>query len=97
MAAAEAAAVGTPVVVTDRCGIAGFFRESEAMVVPYDVGVVDAVGRVLADGALRERLAAGGLEAARRCSWDRVTDVQEELYRAAAARTAVTKSSTLGS
>jgi glycosyltransferase involved in cell wall biosynthesis len=97
MAAAEAAAVGTPVVVTDRCGIAGFFRESEAMVVRYDVGVADAVGRVLADGALRERLAAGGLEAARRCSWDRVTDVQEELYRAAAARTAVTKSSTLGS
>jgi glycosyltransferase involved in cell wall biosynthesis len=97
MAAAEAAAVGTPVVVTDRCGITGFFRESEAMVVRYDVGVADAVGRVLADGALRERLAAGGLEAARRCSWDRVTDVQEELYRAAAARTAVTKSSTLGS
>ena len=27
MAAAEAAAAGTPVVVTDRCGIAGFFRE----------------------------------------------------------------------
>ena len=35
MAAAEAAAAGTPVVVTDRCGIAGFFREGEAIVVPY--------------------------------------------------------------
>jgi glycosyltransferase involved in cell wall biosynthesis len=98
MVAAEAAAVGTPVVVTDRCGIAGFFRESEAMIVRYEGdGVVDAIGRVLADRGLRERLAGGGLEAARRCSWDRVTDVQEELYRAVAARTAVTKSSTLGS
>ena len=98
MVAAEAAAVGTPVVVTDRCGVAGFFRESEAMIVPYEDGaVIDAIGRVLADGSLREHLAAGGLEAARRCSWERVTDVQEELYRAAAARTPVTKSSTLGS
>ena len=36
MAAAEAAAAGTPVVATDRCGIASFFADGEALVVPYD-------------------------------------------------------------
>jgi glycosyltransferase involved in cell wall biosynthesis len=98
MVAAEAAAAGTPVIVSDRCGIAGFFDEDEALVVRYDdEEVVTAVRRVLADETLRERLSAGGIAAARRNSWDRVADVQEEIYRAAASRTAATKLSTDGS
>ncbi len=83
MVAAEAAAAGTPVIVSDRCGIASFFADGEALVVPYDqAAVVDAVRRVLTDSGLREQLARGGVEAARRTSWDRVTDAQEEIYRA---------------
>jgi glycosyltransferase involved in cell wall biosynthesis len=98
MVAAEAAAAGTPVVVSDRCGIAGFFEEGEALVVPYDGGaVVDAVRSVLSDAKLRERLARGGVAAARRTSWDRVADLQDDIYRAAASRTAATKLSTEGS
>jgi glycosyltransferase involved in cell wall biosynthesis len=98
MVAAEAAAAGTPVIVSDRCGIAGFFEEGEALVVPYEQGaVVDAIRRVLSDPQLRERLTRGGPAAARRMSWDRVTDVQEEIYRAVASRTAATKLSTDGS
>jgi glycosyltransferase involved in cell wall biosynthesis len=98
MVAAEAAAAGTPVVVSDRCGVAGFFEDGEALVVPYDrAAVVEAIRRVLSDDALRERLARGGVEAARRTSWDRVTDLQEEIYRDAASRTAATKLSTDGS
>ena len=82
MVAAEAAAAGTPVIVSDRCGIAGYFEDGEALVVPYErEAVVDAVRRVLADDELRARLARGGVEAARRTSWDRVTDRQEEIYR----------------
>jgi glycosyltransferase involved in cell wall biosynthesis len=98
MVAAEAASAGTPVIVSDRCGIAGFFAEGEALVVPYERGaVVDAVRSVLSDDALRDRLRRGGVEAARRTSWDHVTDVQEEIYRALASRTAATKFSTDGS
>jgi glycosyltransferase involved in cell wall biosynthesis len=94
LVAAEAAAAGTPVIVSDRCGIAGYFRDGEALVVPYERGaVVDAIRRVLTDTSLRERLSRGGPEAARRTSWDRVTDAQEEIYRAAASRTASTKAS----
>jgi phosphatidylinositol alpha-mannosyltransferase len=98
MVAAEAAAAGTPVVVTDRCGIAGFFGDGEALVVPYEqAAVVDAIRDVLSDSALRDRLARGGPAAARRMSWDHVTDVQEAIYREAASRTAATKFSTEGS
>jgi glycosyltransferase involved in cell wall biosynthesis len=98
MVAAEAAAGRTPVVVTDRCGVAGFFEDGEALVVPEDRrAILDAVRSVLADPALRARLSAGGVEAARRMSWDAVTDRQEELYRlAVASRTAASKLSTDG-
>jgi glycosyltransferase involved in cell wall biosynthesis len=98
MAAAEAAAAGTAVVVSDRCGVAEAFRDGEAIVVPYEpTAIVGAVERVAADPELRARLAAGALEAAKRGSWKRVYERQEELYRAAAARTVATKLSMLGS
>jgi glycosyltransferase involved in cell wall biosynthesis len=99
MVAAEAAAAGTPVVLSDRCGIAPFFEDGEALVVPYErEAVIEAVRRVVSDGELRARLSRGGLEAARRNSWDRVADRQEKLYRTVvASRTAATKLSTDGS
>jgi glycosyltransferase involved in cell wall biosynthesis len=95
MVAAEAAAAGTPVIVSDRCGIADFFEDGEALVVPYEqAAVVDAIRRVLFERSLRERLARGGPSAARRMSWDHVANVQEEIYRAVASRTAARKLST---
>jgi glycosyltransferase involved in cell wall biosynthesis len=98
MVAAEAAAAGTPVVVTDRCGVASFFHEGEALVVRYEsAAVIEAVRRVLTDPELRERLVRGGVAAAKRTSWDHVTDAQEEIYRAVASRTAATNRSTDGS
>jgi glycosyltransferase involved in cell wall biosynthesis len=69
--------------VSDRCGVAEFFGDGEALVVPYDRdAVVAAIRRVLSDPALREQLSRGGVEAARRTSWDRVADVQAQIYRA---------------
>ena len=95
MVAAEAAAAGTPVIVSDRCGIAGFFQAGEALVVPYEQqAVVDAIRRVLTEDALRDELAHGGPLAARRVSWDHVVDAQEEIYRAVASRTASAKFAT---
>jgi glycosyltransferase involved in cell wall biosynthesis len=94
MVAAEAAAAGTPVIVSDRCGIAGFFEDGEAVVVPYErEAVVGAIRRVLGDDDLRARLARGGPAAARRTSWDAVTDEQERIYRAVASRNAATDAS----
>jgi glycosyltransferase involved in cell wall biosynthesis len=94
MVAAEAAAAGTPVIVSDRCGIAGFFDDGEALVVPYERGaVVDAIRRVIGDDVLRAQLARGGPEAARRMSWDTVADAQERIYRDVASRKASTDAS----
>jgi glycosyltransferase involved in cell wall biosynthesis len=94
MVAAEAAAAGTPVIVSDRCGVAGFFEDGEAVVVPYDQdAVVGAIRCVLDDDELRARLSRGGPAAARRTSWDSVTDEQERIYRAVASRNAATDAS----
>jgi glycosyltransferase involved in cell wall biosynthesis len=81
LVAAEAASVGTPVVVSDRTGVAASFAEGEALVVPYDEGAtVDAVARVLGDDRLRASLAEGALGAARRSTWDGVVDEQLAIY-----------------
>ena len=42
--------MGTPVVVSDRTGVAASFADGEALVVPYETdATVDAVARVIRD------------------------------------------------
>jgi glycosyltransferase involved in cell wall biosynthesis len=80
MAAAEAAAAGVPVVVSDRCGAAELLGEA-AVVVPYDASAVRAaIGRLLRDPEERLRRSAAGAAVAERHSWARVVELQEELY-----------------
>jgi glycosyltransferase involved in cell wall biosynthesis len=86
LVAAEAAAVGTAVVVSDRCGIAAAFEPGEALVVPYDVdATVGAIRQVLQDAALRGQLEQGALRAAARSTWDAVVEQQLALYAQALA------------
>lgn len=81
LVAAEAAAVGTPVVVSNRSGVAASFAPGEALVVPYaQEATIEAIARVLDDVELRGRLERGALAAARRSSWDDVVDAQVGLY-----------------
>jgi glycosyltransferase involved in cell wall biosynthesis len=81
LVAAEAASVGTPVVVSDRTGVAASFADGEALVVPYDAeATVTAVARVLGDPDLARRLSAGALRAAARSTWDAVVERQLEIY-----------------
>jgi glycosyltransferase involved in cell wall biosynthesis len=84
LVAAEAASVGTPVVVSDRTGVASSFADGEALVVPYEPdATVEAVARVLEDSTLRARLADGALRAAGRSTWDGVVDAQLTIYEEA--------------
>jgi glycosyltransferase involved in cell wall biosynthesis len=88
MSAAEAAAAGSAIVVTDRCGVAEFLGEG-AVVVPYNgPAVLEAVTRLLDQPELRASLGARAVEAARRHSWATVVDRQVELYELAIARNA---------
>jgi glycosyltransferase involved in cell wall biosynthesis len=81
--AAEAAAAGTPIVVSDRCGIAELLdRHNAALVVPYDrAAVTDAIARVLDDQALAARIGAAARKVARELSWQHVVEQQTQIYR----------------
>jgi D-inositol-3-phosphate glycosyltransferase len=81
MVAAEAAAAGTAILVTDRCGVAELLADA-AFVVPYDRNAITAaLERLLADVDLRARLGAAGRAVAASHSWDVVVTCQEEIYR----------------
>ena len=79
--AAEAAAAGTAIVLTDQCGVAELLRERAALVVrPNPAELQAAVKRVLGDERLRLRLASEGPRVAEELSWANVCGLQEQLY-----------------
>lgn len=85
-AAAEAAGAGTPVIVTENCGVASLLGRDGALTVRHEIGeLADALRRVLGDAGLRERLATGGMEAARRLGWTEPVEEMEALYEKLAA------------
>jgi glycosyltransferase involved in cell wall biosynthesis len=78
---AEAAAVGTPVVVTEGCGVAPLLADVAGLVVPHDPGAVaQAVERVLTEPALSRRLAAGGRQIAAQLGWGELAKRMESFY-----------------
>jgi glycosyltransferase involved in cell wall biosynthesis len=81
MVAAEAAAAGTAVVVTDRCGVADLLRDRGAVVVPFGAQPLRAaLERLLADPAARAALGSAGRETAASLSWSHVARLQAEIY-----------------
>ncbi|KUO08945.1 glycosyltransferase [Streptomyces sp. DSM 15324] len=84
MTVLEALAEGTPVVCTDSSGIAAELARREAALVTdgSPSALADAVGRLLADPELRDRLAAAGRRAIDEVfSIRAVVDRLEKLYR----------------
>jgi glycosyltransferase involved in cell wall biosynthesis len=82
MVAAEAAAAGAAIVLTDRCGVAECFAGRGAVVVPYEEARLrDALARLLDDRDLRRRLGEEAREVAGEWSWPRVVELQEDVYR----------------
>jgi glycosyltransferase involved in cell wall biosynthesis len=80
-AAAEAAAAGTPVIVTEQCGIAPLLAGVAGLVVPHDAeAIAHAIERLLVESGLRARLAAGSREVASRLGWEEPAAEMEALY-----------------
>ena len=78
---AESIACGTPVVVSDQCGIAPFVRDRVGLVVPYNADALqNALARLLGDAGLRERFRANAQGVSRELSWDQPIVEQERLY-----------------
>ena len=81
MVAAEAAAAGAPIVLTDRCGVAEYFGGRGAVVVAYaEPELREALAALLADAELRRRLGEEAREVAAEWSWPRVLEHQEDIY-----------------
>jgi glycosyltransferase involved in cell wall biosynthesis len=79
--AGEAAAFGTPVIVTDRCGIAEFVGDA-GEVIPHDLAALEtAMEHLLSDPNLRENRRRGCREFVSRLSWEGPLDQTEEMYR----------------
>jgi glycosyltransferase involved in cell wall biosynthesis len=84
--AAEAAAAGTPVILTENCGIASLLGNDAAVLVKHDAEELSsALERVLGDAGLRAKLAACGMAAARRLGWAEPVEEMEALYEKLAA------------
>jgi len=80
-AAAEAVAAGTPVVVSEQCGIAPLLADRAGLVVPHDFApLARAIQRVITERGLRERLAEGCREVAMKLDWGEPVRQMELLY-----------------
>ena len=80
--AAEAVACGTPVLVTDKCGIAPIVDRRAGLVVSHDCAALEGgLERILGDPAFAERLRAGCGEVARSLGWPEPLAQMELLYK----------------
>src|SRR5260370_6502727 len=79
--AAEAVAAGTPVIVTEQCGIAPLLADQAGLVVRHDTAALSrALEQILSDGELRSRLPAGCAVVTSRLGWDEPVRDMEALY-----------------
>jgi len=80
--AAEAVACGTPVLVTDRCGIAPIVNRRAGLVVPHDGLALEAgLAQILEDPELAARLRSGCVEVTSSLGWTEPLAQMETLYR----------------
>jgi glycosyltransferase involved in cell wall biosynthesis len=85
--AMEAAACGTPVVITENCGVAPLLADTGGIVVRHETSAVaQAVKQILSDRDLSTRLSEGGRQAAGRLGWSEPVLAAEKLYAALAAQ-----------
>ncbi|PYU74952.1 MAG: hypothetical protein DMG49_03805 [Acidobacteria bacterium] len=88
--AAEAVAAGTPVIVTEQCGIAPLLADEAGLVVRHDTTALSrALRRVLGEAELRARFVAGCAVVTSRLGWEEPVHRMEALYATLASQQAV--------
>ena len=79
--AAEAVAAGTPVIVTEQCGIAPLLANQAGLVVKHDLHELEeALARILADNKLRGHLQSGCAKVTNELGWEGPVREMESLY-----------------
>ena len=78
----EALACGTPVIATDRCGLAEEVSEQAGLVIPYDKGQLqDALSQMLGDDKLRQNFGEKGKSLVRdKFNWEKIAEQVERVY-----------------
>jgi glycosyltransferase involved in cell wall biosynthesis len=80
--AAESAACGTPVIVTDQCGVAPIIAVRAGEVIPHDASALEAaLASFLAKPDLRNSYREGCAAVTRELSWNEPVAEMEQLYR----------------
>jgi glycosyltransferase involved in cell wall biosynthesis len=79
-AAAEAVVCGTPVIVTDRCGIAPLIEGRAGLVVAHQCEALVRALHQLSGAGLRERMKLGCRDVARGLGWEQPLTETEALY-----------------
>lgn len=79
--AAESAACGTPVIVTDRCGVAPYVGQAGRVVAHDRAELEQALGELLGDSSVRQRFREGCAEMAQSLSWVGPIMQSERLYQ----------------
>jgi len=79
--AAEAVAAGTPVIVTEQCGIAPLLKETAGLVVKHEEKELRrALSQLLEDRELLRKLERGCAQAASNLGWEQPLTQMEEIY-----------------
>jgi glycosyltransferase involved in cell wall biosynthesis len=79
---AEAAACGTPVIVTDQCGIAPYVEGRAGTIVPHELAALEkALSEFLTQPNLRERFREGCRIMTEMLDWNAPVDEMEALYQ----------------
>jgi glycosyltransferase involved in cell wall biosynthesis len=79
--AAEAVAAGTPVIVTEQCGIAPLLKDVAGLAVRHEVEEVRrALSRLLEDDQLRKKLQNGCALAVANLGWEQPLQQMEAIY-----------------
>jgi len=85
--AAEAVAAGTPVVVTEQCGIASYLKDVAGLIVKHEEGELRrALEQLLEDDELYNRLQSGCLAAVANLGWGEPVHEMEVIYSRLAGR-----------
>jgi len=85
--AAESVAAGTPVIVTEGCGIAPLLENEAGLVVRHDAGALAAaLGQMLGDCELHGHLKAGCAKVTLSLGWEEPVRDTEQLYVQCASR-----------
>lgn len=79
--AAEAVAAGTPVIVTEQCGIGPLLANQAGLIVKHDVrALAEALACILTDNKLRGHLQSGCAKVTKDLGWEGPVREMESLY-----------------